>query len=355
MRLVRAALFLPALGGICQAMPTEHSHSHSNSHSHAHAWYLHLHDAHNASLQHTDQNNADTGVLARNVKRAQKDNQCGGRYGNMLVEAWEDARDAVDSPLRFPNIYLYMHALTCLWWLLQFDEMIERSQSLADWLSTEPDDIPGEDEPELYSALLTFEAYFGKLDRDEDGATVVEGKRGVFVCILLVIQEWLTERRRLDVAMKLRTALDASTSTTRPIIDLRCDSTWLEHIEGTSYRDTRPADRGGDLIRDMGDLGVCRPADAKEQLVAFWCGDKLDPHNRAEVITFCPEPNKQYTDFRLSAYKDTTYESRASHLDDFKDLDVPFEGGPNGAAYGWGPVTTLAEQSSEMMKRRIIL
>ncbi|KAL5042419.1 hypothetical protein BDW71DRAFT_211176 [Aspergillus fruticulosus] len=85
---------------------------------------------------------------------------------------------------------------------------------------------------------------------------------------------------------------------------------------------------------------------------------------------FCPEPNKQYTDVRLSAYKDSTYESRASHLDNFKagsmtrtlihqlshsyailgpsqKVDVPFEGGPNGAAYGWGPVTSLAEQSSE--------
>jgi hypothetical protein len=79
--------------------------------------------------------------------------------------------------------------------VIEFDEMIERSQSLADWLSTEPDDIPGEDEHELYSALLTFEAIFGKLDWDEDGATLVEGQRGVFVCILLVIQEWLTERR----------------------------------------------------------------------------------------------------------------------------------------------------------------
>jgi hypothetical protein len=124
--------------------------------------------------------------------------------------------------------------------------------------------------------------------------------------------------------MKLRTALDAGTRTTWPIIEPRCDSTWLEHIEGTSYRDTRPADRGGDLIRDMGNLGVCRPADAKEQLVAFWCGHKLDPHNRAEVITFCPEPNKQYTDFRLSAYKDSTYESRASHLDDFNDRSTTF-------------------------------
>jgi hypothetical protein len=124
--------------------------------------------------------------------------------------------------------------------------------------------------------------------------------------------------------MKLRTALDAGTRTTWRIIELRCDSTWLEHIEGTSYRDTRAADRGGDLIRDMGKLGVCRPADAKEQLVAFWCGDKLDPHNRAEVITFCPEANKQYTDSRLSAYEDSTYESRASHLDDFKDRSMAF-------------------------------
>jgi hypothetical protein len=129
---------------------------------------------------------------------------------------------------------------------------------------------------------------------------------------------------RKHVAIKLRTALDASTSTTRPIIELRCDSTWLEHIEDKSYRDTRPADRGGDLIRDMGDLGVCRPADAEEQLVAFWCGDKLYPHNRAEVITFCPEPSKKYTDLRLSANKDTTYESRAFHLANFKERSMTF-------------------------------
>ncbi|KAL4860717.1 hypothetical protein BDV12DRAFT_204757 [Aspergillus spectabilis] len=101
----------------------------------------------------------------------------------------------------------------------------------------------------------------------------------------------------------------------------------------------------------MSDLGGdCRPADAEEQLAAFWCGDKLYPHNRAEVITFCPEPNKQYTDLRLKAYKDLTYESRESHLGIFKEVDVPLEGGPNGAAYGWGPVTSLAEQTPKSAK-----
>jgi hypothetical protein len=28
-------------------------------------------------------------------------------------------------------------------------------------------------------------------------------------------------------------------------------------------------------------------------------------------------------------------------------VDVSFKGGPIGAAYGWGPVTSLAEQSSQ--------
>ncbi|KAL5340922.1 hypothetical protein BJX70DRAFT_396306 [Aspergillus crustosus] len=182
--------------------------------------------------------------------------------------------------------------------------MIERSDSLHDWLATEPDDIPGEDEPELYSTYLTFEAIFGKIDKNLDGATVAKGQ--------------------MDVARKLQIALEDTTSTTPPLIEFRCNSDWLKHKEGTEYKDTRPDDRGGGIIRDMGKLGVCRPADAEQQLAAFRSGHKSDIDRRVEVITFCPEANKKYTEMSLREHRDRTCRSRGYHLDTLKAESMVF-------------------------------
>lgn len=206
--------------------------------------------------------------------------------------------------------------------------MIQRSENLRDWLRRNPGELPGDNV--LYSTLLTFQAIFGDVwdagdgNANDDGATTVDGQIGGCILSTASTKVSFAELACPDTAIKLRAALDVSTSTTPPIIELRCNSDWLEHVDGFQYKDKRKAERGGDVVRDMTFLGgVCREAD-QEQLVAFWSGDTVQPHNRAEVITFCPQASQNYGDLRLKAYKDQTYQTNSLHLDNFKADSIAF-------------------------------
>ncbi|RJE24638.1 hypothetical protein PHISCL_03004 [Aspergillus sclerotialis] len=231
--------------------------------------------------------------------------------------------------------------------------MISRSEDLKDYLKSYPTELPADDH--VLSALYTFQAIFRAVnfadihelhDAEED----IDGL--------------------ISTAESLRTALE---NTNPPIWELYCrDTDWLHHIQGYSYWDDRPAERGGQKTMDLTSIeGSC---DDNKNLVAFMTFDaRNNPAVPVEAITFCSKSLDGFTTETLQEMQRQSFATGNMHIeqvaldkmslslihemshsravlgstDAYIDATYENDNGDKETAYGWKAITTLRRQSTK--------
>ncbi|KAK1145210.1 hypothetical protein N8T08_004362 [Aspergillus melleus] len=237
-----------------------------------------------------------------------------------------------------------------------FEKMSERSTHLANWLSNNPSSPPAD--IVVFSTFLTFSVVFGQIWwGSEEPERNVEGVRAV--------------RRQIDAADALRTALDSSTGASPPIWEFHCDENWLDERGGYDYWDTREAERGGQVMRNLAELeGACQ--DNTLNLLAYLSLDvRENPVDPVEAVTFCKEGLDQWTDELRELYK--LKFPPTAHISTVKVLsmgftllhelshskqvlgqnsyrDTSYSNGINSAAYGWEAVTEISDSPDDARK-----
>ena len=191
-----------------------------------------------------------------------------------------------------------------------------------------------------------------------------------------------------ETAQKLHAAL-TSQNGLPPHVEFYCDHTqWLRHIEGNLYEDIRPVDRGGQITRRFDHL--C--GNGAQSPVAFTTSFNPQSPTPNDVITFCPGGLDSWaTDWTLRRLQQSDFGDSRVLLDSISQdlmgvsmlhelthlwtvldnqryckkpgrpcvlypqhilistpVDIAYEEGENGRAYGWEAIQTLGREDSRI-------